>query len=112
VGEVQLEPIEAGADGSNDGLHMLIPHQIHVFSGHLPRHLGVGAVFDGRRADDLPIALVERVGVGVPRQLGGALSTGMTDLDSDLRLRMGVDELGDPLPFISLLFGPDANVAG
>ena len=112
MGKVKLEPIEAGSVGSNSGPHMLIPHLIHVFPGHFPRHLGVRSVLDWRRADDLPIALVEGIGITLPHQFRGAFSPGMTDLDTNLRLRMGVDEFRDPRPFVGLLVAPDANVPG
>ena len=112
MGEVKLEPIEAGSVGPNGGLHMLITHLIHVLSGHLPRHLSVRSVPDRRRAHDLPIAFVERIGVALPHQFCGTFSPGMTDLHTNLRRRMGVDELRDPRPSVGLLVGPDASVCG
>ena len=68
-------------------------------AGQLARHLvDARAVGHRRRADDLPVALVERLVDALPHQLGRALAAGVAELEADLRRGVGVHEVGDPPP--------------
>ena len=73
-------------------------HLVHVGPGHLPRHLVVRPVRDGRRRDQRPVPFGQRLVLAFPQHAGRALPPGVRELDADLGLALPVHEVHDPLP--------------
>ena len=98
VGAVQLQHVEAGAIAHLGGAHELGLHDRHVGDRHLAWSLVLRRPRDRRRRQDLPVAAVQRRVHLLPTELGGALGSRVAELESDLRLSLGVDEIDDALP--------------
>ena len=111
VRAVEFEHVEAGALAALGRVDELRLDQVHVGAGQLARHLAVREVGNRRRRADIPGALIERPVDALPHQLGRAFAPGMTELQAELRGRVGVDEIDDPLPGRLLLVVPQARAA-
>ncbi|MNZ87031.1 hypothetical protein D3C78_1058780 [compost metagenome] len=108
VGEVQLQPLEAGRQGAAGGGDEVGLHAGDVALAHGLRHLGqVGAEGDGRRGDGLPAARVafRDMVVALPRPVGAGLAPGVGDLDARHGAG-GLDGAGDRGEGRGLLVAP------
>ena len=90
----------------------LVADLVHVGAGHRRRHLVDRRPLHVARRHHRPIALIERDVVSFPAELGRALAAGMAELEADLRLGIGVDEIDDALPRGDLGLVPHAGAAG
>ena len=109
---VQLEPVEAGLGGKARGAHEVVAHALHVAAAHRARP-GADAVevLLRRGRDECPVARGQRLVDAVPRDAGRAFRAGMAELDGDLRVAVGVDEIDDALPSVALRGVPQARAA-
>ena len=96
--QVQLEQVEPGGVRHAGGADEVGRHLVHVAPGHLPGRLVVGPVGDGRRRDQRPVPLGQRLVLAFPQHAGRAFPAGVRELDADLGLALAVHELHDPLP--------------
>src|SRR3546814_12173098 len=64
------------------------------------------------RSDDRPIAFRQRRIVLFPADAGRAFRARMAKLKADLRLRIGVHEIDDPLPGGDMVVVPHSGAAG
>ena len=106
---VQFERIETGATRTPRRRDELFGHRVHVALRHLPRDVPTVRIRDGRGRDRFPRRLVAKRPVALPRQLARRLAARVPDLEPDLRLRVGVDEIGDPSPRDELFIVVDAR---
>src|SRR5437667_290031 len=65
----------------------------HVVARHRARDLVARRVRDGRRRDDRPVPLRQRLVDPIPHEAGRALAAGVADLEADPGARAAVDEL-------------------
>ena len=110
--EMYLDHVETGPGGIPGGGDKLRGNFLHVRRRHLA---GDGAVFQVRycrRRNDFPRTVGQRlIDATLPRYAGCALATGVTDLCTDFRLAVGMDEFDDALPSVDLLVAPDTGTA-
>ncbi len=98
VGRMHLHHVEAGAMAALGRRDVIGDHLVHVGARHLARNRAMREIGQGRRRDDRPCALGERLVDALPHQLGRALAAGMAELQAELGLRLRVHEIDDALP--------------
>ena len=86
MGAVELDDVDAGANGALCRLHEAVAHARHVVRGHLPGGWPFGTERDRRRSDRLPRVLSRlQRRTAFPRSLRGGLATRMGELNAKLR---------------------------
>ena len=90
VRHVDLEEVEPGRGRAPGRGHEVVAHRVHVGARHLARDLvDAGAVGQRGRREQRPVALVERLVLGLPHELRRALAPRVPELAADLRVRRG-----------------------
>ena len=112
VGEMELDHVEAGTLGQHRGRRVLRDHAIHVFTRRLARNLRTRGPRDGRGRYQIPAAFGQgHIRTTLPRNTGGTLAPGMTELRADGGIGIPVHEGHDPRPGIRLRLGPQPCAA-
>ena len=109
---VQFQPVEADARGALGRTYELVADRVHIGARELAWHLVLRRPRHGGGADDLPIVGCERRVRFLPAELGRAFWSRMAELDRDLRVGLGMDEIDEPLPGALVLVGVEAGAAG
>ncbi|MNY01323.1 hypothetical protein D3C86_1338510 [compost metagenome] len=113
VGEVQLQPLEAGFQRALGGGHEVSLHTGDVVQRHRLRHLGqMGAERHGGRGDGRPAAriVLGDMVVAFPGPVGAGLAAGVGDLDAG-HGTAGLDGGGDARHAGHLLIVPETGAA-
>ena len=111
VSRVQLEHVETGADGACSRSRIVADDRVHLRPVELRRHLAVGQVGQGRGRDDGPVAVGQGLVHALPHEPGGALASGMAQLQADLGAAVGVHEVDDAAPGRLVGVAVDAGAA-
>ena len=98
VGHVQLEHVEAAAVGHPRAFDEGVADAVHVGAVHRLRGLVRRRPGDLGDREDRPVAVGERGVEVLPAELGRALGAGVAELQADLGVGLGVDEVDDALP--------------
>ncbi len=113
VGVVQLQHVEAGALGHLGRAHELRRARPSMSARVISRGTWLcGRPRHRRRRHHLPVAAARAARPSLPAELGRALGARMAELDGDLRVGLGVDEIDDALPGRLVLGRVEAGAAG
>ena len=109
---VQLQHVEAGLLRPPGGGGELGRHALHVLLGHRPRGLVPGRPGDRGGRHHRPAPLGERRVHFLPAEPRRPLRAGVPELAADLRARLPVHEVRDPLPGRGVLVRVEPRAAG
>src|SRR6516162_10253479 len=109
---MHFDHVEAGALGVYGRLRVVLAHAIHLGAGDLARHMHEFVERERRGGHNFPVSVGERMIHALPAAPRRALSTGMAELQAELRAALAMDEITDAFPGGDLRVGIDARATG
>ena len=111
---VQLQPIETGLRSQTCRVDKVITHAVHVFTRHGVRPLAHAIqILLGRCGDERPVlAVFQRQVDALPRRARRALGARMAQLNTELGIAVGMHELDDARPAVTLFGVPQTRASG